>query len=215
MFPVVRRSVTIRSRHTFDFPWVCDGCGLSTVAHVNAEGVGTATAAYAGPSTVAARQRASSSAERSAIRTLGMCPCPRCGYGAKAFRDKLRVWEKKTASRAAVRRAILYGGLGLGVVSSAGGGVALASLTGAVAWMVICTLSTLVAHAMTGPGPRPYDLPFVPRNVSFDPLPRPLRPSSVKQRAAGVAGRGSADSGHLVAHDERPSSAHQRACAAV
>src|SRR4051812_39553967 len=179
--PIVRRTVTVRVRQSFRFPYQCDFCRLSTMATSSAEGMGQATMAYLAPDENAARARASQMAHASASMAFMQCPCPRCGSHSAAQRNAVTAWETRAAGRKKVRFGILIGGLAFSFLSAAGcsgamiadqglyedtvGGAVMLAIMTFIVWMVV----TGIVCAVAGPGRRPQLLPYIPQNVVFDP----------------------------------------------
>jgi len=179
--PVVRRSVTVRTRDVFHFPFRCDFCHLQTWAHVMGEGVGVATMAYLAPDANAARSRAQSSAQNAAASLFAQSPCPLCGANSAAQRGAVQAWEEKAKSRKQIRFWALMIGFGLTLLSGAGcGGLVVATsddgegtigaaIILAFMWMFLGTIATVILYAILGPGKRPVLLNYVPNGVQFDP----------------------------------------------
>src|SRR5262245_55280251 len=122
--PIVRRTVTVRVREQFRFPYQCDVCRLSTWATAWAEGIGSATMAYLAPDANAARQRAYQAAHTTAAGSFMQCPCPRCGSHSAAQRNAVAAFEAKARSRKQVRFWIMIIGLALSVLWAGGCGTA-------------------------------------------------------------------------------------------
>src|SRR5437868_5083043 len=97
--PIVRRTVTVRVRESFRFPYQCDFCRLVTAATAWAEGIGSATMAYMAPDENAARYRAHQTAYATASSAFMQCPCPRCGSHSAVQRNMVTAWEQRAASR--------------------------------------------------------------------------------------------------------------------
>lgn len=181
IIPIVRRTVTVRVRDAFRFPFQCDVCRLSTWATAWAEGVGSATMAYLSPDANVARHRAYQAAQASAASAFGQCPCPRCGSHGWAQRARLGAFEKRVVSRKQVRFWILIVGLALSTLWAGGCGAAMIAdegwngdtVGGATMLALMCACVGLVitgiAWACAGPGARPVLLPYIPPNVQFDP----------------------------------------------
>jgi hypothetical protein len=175
--PIVRRTVTVRARQQFDFPFQCETCRLVTTGHALGEGVGQATMAYVSPDANLARQRALSAAYNAALRSFQMSPCPRCGGHPAAHRTAVAVWQQKAESRKKSRALTLWIGLAAVLLSSTGCGVWM-GLTGAGAdgsgmgaflWLCFSAAIVGVVYAALGPGKPPVLLSYVPQNVWFDP----------------------------------------------
>jgi hypothetical protein len=177
--PVVRRTVTVRARDTFHFPFRCDFCQLQTWAHVTGEGTGSASMAYLSPDAEAARQRAYSSAQHMAGSLFAQSPCPRCGANSAAQRGSLQAWETKAAGRKQVRFWAMMIGFGFTLLSAAGcttivamgdddGSVGAGIILG-FGWMFLGAMMTLILYAILGPGKRPVLLNYIPQGVYFDP----------------------------------------------
>src|SRR5689334_18592673 len=107
IIPIVRRTVTVRIRETFRFPFRCDVCHLGTGASVNTEGVGKATMAYLAPDENVARSNARANAYGLACSSFAQSPCPRCGAHSAAQRNAAHLWESRAVSRKKVRFAML------------------------------------------------------------------------------------------------------------
>jgi hypothetical protein len=179
IIPIVRRTVTVRSRDVFHFPFHCEFCRLSTWAHALGEGVGVATMAYLAPDENAARQRAYASAKHAAESLFAQSPCPRCGANTGAQRASVQAWEAKAASRKGLRFWALMIGFGLTFSSSAGcvgivaadgedGSLGAGIVLGFV-WFFMGACATGILYAILGPGKRPALLTYVPNGVEFDP----------------------------------------------
>ena len=181
--PIVRRTITVRIRDTFRFPFYCDACYLNVGASVFAEGVGSATMAYIAPDENVARNAARANAYGAAQRSFAGCPCPRCGSHSAASRHAVRAYEQRVVSRKQVRFWMTIVGLGISFLLSSGCAVsAVASSEGAdggigagiILWMMgmaVGAAITGIAYAIAGPGQRPTLLPYIPQNVVFDPPP--------------------------------------------
>lgn len=184
--PVVRRSVTVTTRGVVDMPFSCDACGLSTTAHVQAEGKGTASALYISPDADRARNAASSALHGRAREILATCPCPRCGAAPRLAREALAAWEGRVRSRGQIRKVMLVVGLAFGLLTSGGCGalmiatpnkgmtsedVILPALVLAAMWFGACAVVTLIVWAILGPGSKPLLLSRLPQNVWMDPPP--------------------------------------------
>ena len=181
--PIVRRTITVRIRDTFRFPFYCDACYLSVGASVFAEGIGRATMAYLAPDENVARHAARQNAYGSAQRSFSQCPCPRCGAHSTMSRNAVRAYEQRFASRKQLRFWLTIVGLGLSFLLASGCAVsgAMASEAGdggigaaIILWMMgmaIGAAITGIAYAVAGPGARPVLLPYIPQNVVFDPPP--------------------------------------------
>jgi hypothetical protein len=179
--PIVRRTVTVRVRESYRFPYQCDFCRLVTNATAWAEGMGSATMAYLAPDENAARYRARQMAYATAQQSFVQCPCPRCGSHSAMQRGAVAAWEKLAASRKQTRFWILIIGLALSFVSAGGCSVAMVvdqgvsgdTVGGAVvlAFMTIFAglVVTGIVWAIAGPGRKPTLLPYIPPNVVFDP----------------------------------------------
>jgi hypothetical protein len=177
--PIVRRTVTVRARQAFHFPFQCESCKLATTGHAWAEGVGRATMAYVSPDANVARQRALNAAYNTAIACFQSSPCPRCGGHSAAHRTALAVWQHKAESRKSARKWTLWAGLALSLVWSSGCGVWAAasggdgSVGGGVMltfmWMVLGAGAVGIVYALLGPGRPPALLSYIPQNVWFDP----------------------------------------------
>ena len=179
--PIVRRTVTVRVRESFRFPYQCDFCRLVTAATAWAEGVGSATMAYLAPDQNAARYRARQMAYATAQQSFAQCPCPRCGSHSAMQRSRVAAWDKLATSRKQLRVGILIAGLALSALSAGGCGVAMVadqgvssdSVGGAVVLAIMTIIGGLVLTAIVwaaaGPGKPPTLLPYIPPNVVFDP----------------------------------------------
>jgi hypothetical protein len=179
--PIVRRTVTVRVRQSFRFPYQCDFCRLSTWATSWAEGIGSATMAYLAPDENAARARAQQAAHATASQSFMQCPCPRCGSHSQMQRNAVAAWEQRAAGRKKVRFGILIGGLALSFLMAAGcSGAMIAdqglyedTVAGAVMLAIMTMIGGLVVTGIiwgvAGPGMRPQLLPYIPPNVVFDP----------------------------------------------
>lgn len=188
--PIVRRTVTVRVRQSFRFPYQCDFCRLVTAATAWAEGIGQATMAYLAPDENAARARAQQMAYSTAWSSFLQCPCPRCGSHSAQQRGAVTAWEAKAASRKKLRFGILIGGLALSFLMAAGcSGAMIAdqglyedTVGGAVMLAIMTVIGGLVltgiVWAAAGPGNKPVLLPYIPQNVVFDPPDASQVPSS-------------------------------------
>ena len=177
--PIVRRTVTVRARQAFHFPFQCETCRLVTTGHAWADGVGTATMAYVSPDANLARQRALTSAYNNAIASFQSSPCPRCGGHSAGHKTAMTVWQQKSESRKNARKWALWIGLALVLLTSGGCGVMAAASGGdgsvgagailSVFWMVVGAAIVGIVYAALGPGKPPILLSYVPQNVWFDP----------------------------------------------
>ena len=177
--PIVRRTVTVRARQAFHFPFQCESCKLTTTGHAWADGVGTATMAYVSPDANLARQRALTAAYNSAIASFQSSPCPRCGGHSAAHRTAMAVWQQKAESRKDMRKwalwiglaivLLLSGGCGVMAIASGGDGSVGAGAVMSVFWMVVGAAIVGLVYALMGPGRPPVLLSYVPQNVWFDP----------------------------------------------
>lgn len=177
--PIVRRTITVRVRETFRFPFQCEVCRLATWATAFAEGIGSATMAYISPDENVARQRARQAAYGMATATFSQSPCPRCGGHSARQRSSLVAWEQKATSRKRVRFWLLIVGLALTFVWASGCGIWMAvdggsdmvapAAMSAIVWFFLGAGATAIAYAVAGPGTRPQLLSYIPSNIVFDP----------------------------------------------
>jgi hypothetical protein len=179
--PIVRRTVTVRVRESFRFPYQCDFCRLSTWATAWAEGLGSATMAYLAPDANVARHRAYQMAHATASSSFMQCPCPRCGSHSAVQRNSVTAWEARAKSRKQIRFWIFIVGLALSLLWAGGCGTMMLvqqgldgdTLGGAVVLGIMCMgvgmVLTLIIWAVAGPGRKPMLLPYIPQNVVFDP----------------------------------------------
>ncbi|HEY8076110.1 MAG TPA: hypothetical protein VIF62_18415 [Labilithrix sp.] len=189
--PIVRRTVTVRVRESYRFPYSCDFCRLVTAATAWAEGIGSATMAYVSPDENAARYRARQMAYATAQSSFMQCPCPRCGSHSAIQRNMVTAWEQRAVSRKNLRFWILIVGLAASFLLASGCSVAMVAqqgldgdTVGGAVMLAIMTIGvgavlTGIIWAASGPGKRPSLLPYIPPNVVFDP------PDPAQQPQAG------------------------------
>ncbi|HEY2407880.1 MAG TPA: hypothetical protein VGI10_17855 [Polyangiaceae bacterium] len=182
--PVVRRRVTVTSRGVVDFPFHCHACGLATIAHVSAEGKGSASALYVKANADAAGQNAQITLRNNARNLFDCCPCPQCGAAPASVRDALARWESSREAKQKRRKLLGIIGIGAAVLtSSACSGIVVATddgkqgTSGAVGgaliigfmWFMMCAVVTGIVYALSGPGKKPTVFAARPQNVWFDP----------------------------------------------
>lgn len=182
MIPIVRRTVTVTTQHTFTAPFRCAACGHTAQAEVRVEGVGRSSALYVRADADAARSRAQGDARTKVERALANTPCPRCGAPPAGFDDAVAAWETRAAKSRGRRPVVALVLLGLTAAFS----VACAGLTVGVngrlpdhgasgAVCLGCTfaglggLLTTIVWALSGPGKRPVAPTRAPPNVRFLP----------------------------------------------
>ena len=181
IIPIVRRTVTVRVRETFRFPFQCAACMLTTAASVLSEGVGSATMAYLAPDENVARNAARANAYASACSCFAQCPCPRCGAHSVGQRNAVRLWEQRVVTRKQLRFWLTVVGLAMTLITAGGCGTwflvdqglngsnASGAAIMAIVWVGLGSAATGIAYAIAGPGARPVLQPFIPQNVMFDP----------------------------------------------
>ncbi len=189
--PIVRRTITVRVRESFRFPYQCDFCRLATWATAWADGIGSATMAYVSPDENVARHRARQMAHATAVSSFMQCPCPRCGSHSAMQRNRVVAWEARAQSRKKLRFWILIVGLALTFLWAGGCGAAMIvqdggdALGDAFGSLITCggvgLVVTAILWASAGPGAQPVLLPYIPQNVVFDPPdPSQMQPAGYR-----------------------------------
>lgn len=187
MIPIVRRRLTITTQGVVDIPYTCTACGLTTLSHVRAQGVGHSTTAYVSPNEEGARRSAQENLEKNARAVVDACLCPRCGAPAQALRDKIAEWDRKTQGGTSTRKLAVLG-IGMGITLSiallcVGSMLAMPTqgstwrdMIGAAACMamgitLLGGLVSVIAYFFSGPGARPVVPTTNPTNLWFDRPP--------------------------------------------